>query len=168
MHPLGLFALAALMLGAAAEAQETPDSCAGLAPDSFEASVLGCGGAADRAAPPSVIDVLGEAPPPGAPMAAGGLRQAEGDVPELAQGSRGQATLRVVQGPMEPSVLPSAVTTLAAEAGGAAAAVLQVPVGQRPPAGLCRVWFPDRHAGLQRPPTDCDVEVPDGGVLIRG
>ena len=167
MHPVGLFALAALVLAGSAQAQDAPDGCAGLAPDSFEASVLGCD-AADGAAPPSVVDVLGVAPPPGTPLPVSGLSQAGGDTPALTRGLEDDAILRVVQGPLEPSLLPAAVTALAAEADSNAAPVLQVPVGQRPPAGLCRIWFPERHAGLQRPPTSCDVEVPDGAVLIRG
>lgn len=44
----------------------------------------------------------------------------------------------------------------------------QIPNEQRPPPGLCRVWFPDRPEGHQPPPTSCDVKVPEGAVLIRG
>lgn len=168
MHPIRFSALTALVLAGSAEAQGTSGGCAGLAPDSFEASVLGCDGAAVRATPPRVVDILGEAPPPGAPLPAAGLDRAKGDGSTLAQASEGDARLRVVQGPEEASVLAGAVTAVAAEAGSEAVQVPGIPLGQRPPPGLCRIWFPSRHAGLQRPPTACDVEVPEGAVLIRG
>lgn len=164
MH-LRLCALTAWVLAGSAQAQGAPDGCAGLASDSFEAAVLNC--EAERpSVPPSVIDVIGEAPAPGVPLPHG-LAQVAGDEPAPVTGPTLQGRLRVVQGPFDPAVLPPAVVALAASAD-RDATVVQVPVAQRPPAGLCRVWFPGRHAGLQRSPTACDVEVPEGAVLIRG
>lgn len=171
MHPVRLCALAALVLAGSAEAQGAPDACAELAPDSFEAAVLNCDGpaaASVRTGPPRVLDVLGEAPPPGAPLPAGAPGQDGGEGLALGPAPGSDGRLRLVQQTAGPTAGAGGLLGASAEAGGDAARVLRVPVGQRPPAGLCRVWFPDRHVGLQRPPTSCDVEVPDGAVLIRG
>lgn len=40
-------------------------------------------------------------------------------------------------------------------AGAAEAQYFRVPPGHLPPPGLCRVWLPDRPAGLQPAPTTC-------------
>jgi hypothetical protein len=46
---------------------------------------------------------------------------------------------------------------------------LDIPYGQYPPPGECRVWFPERPPGQQPPPEDCRAirSVPRGAWLIR-
>ena len=47
----------------------------------------------------------------------------------------------------------------------------EIPPGQMPPPGECRVWFPERPPGQQPPPGDCSElqrRVPPGAVLVRG
>lgn len=47
---------------------------------------------------------------------------------------------------------------------------LNIPEGHYPPPGECRIWFPDRPAGQQGPPGNCDEldrRVPSGAWLIR-
>ena len=171
MNPCRLWGVALLALTGAAQAQEqpAPATCAGLATDSFEAAVLGCdqgASVAEPRVPPRVLDRLGEAPPteparlPAVlrPSATGGLVAAlEAGNLEVVQISAGSAGLPTIAG-----------SPVAAGADPDVARLMGVPDGQRPPAGLCRVWFPRRHAGLQRAPTSCDTEVPEGAVLIRG
>ncbi|MFW6323171.1 MAG: hypothetical protein ACOC02_06060 [Guyparkeria sp.] len=46
-----------------------------------------------------------------------------------------------------------------------------VPASEMPPAGECRLWYPDREPDDQPEPDNCsDIErdVPDGAVLVRG
>jgi hypothetical protein len=48
---------------------------------------------------------------------------------------------------------------------------LDIPSGQRPRPGECRVWFPGRPPGQQPPAGDCDDlegNVPEGACLVRG
>lgn len=42
---------------------------------------------------------------------------------------------------------------------------LNIPPGHYPPPGECRVWYPDRPAGQQPPPTGCS-NVPPGAWVI--
>lgn len=47
---------------------------------------------------------------------------------------------------------------------------LNIPEGQYPPPGECRIWIPDRPAGQQKPPGNCDElesRVPPGAWLIH-
>jgi hypothetical protein len=47
----------------------------------------------------------------------------------------------------------------------------RIPKGHMPPAGKCRIWYPDRPPGHQPPPGDCEAlkyRVPRGAWLIRG
>jgi hypothetical protein len=47
----------------------------------------------------------------------------------------------------------------------------EIPPGQMPPPGECRVWFPGRPPGQQPPPGNCSDlqrQVPPGAVLVRG
>ncbi len=47
----------------------------------------------------------------------------------------------------------------------------KIPRGHMPPAGKCRIWFPNRPPGHQPPPGDCKelkYKVPRGAWLIRG
>lgn len=46
-----------------------------------------------------------------------------------------------------------------------------LPASQLPPAGQCRIWYPDRDPEDQPDPGDCDDlqhRVPSGAVLVRG
>ncbi|OAN73385.1 hypothetical protein A8B82_02460 [Sulfitobacter sp. EhC04] len=43
-----------------------------------------------------------------------------------------------------------------------------VPKGYYPPAGSCRLWYPDRTASAQPAIGSCDVVVPLGAVLLLG
>lgn len=48
---------------------------------------------------------------------------------------------------------------------------LRIPLGQMPPRGKCRIWFPDRPAGQQPKPDKCKKlqnRVPQGAYLVRG
>lgn len=48
---------------------------------------------------------------------------------------------------------------------------LHIPLGQMPPRGKCRIWFPDRPAGQQPAPGKCKKlqgRVPQGAYLVRG
>jgi hypothetical protein len=48
-------------------------------------------------------------------------------------------------------------------------ASIHMPPGHMPPAGRCRIWFPDRPPGHQPPPGDCRTlsrQVPRGAHLI--
>jgi hypothetical protein len=38
---------------------------------------------------------------------------------------------------------------------------LGIPVGQLPPPGECRVWYPNRETGDQPPPVACDLALAD-------
>lgn len=166
-----LCAVALLLLSGAVQAQEqqAPTACTGLAPDSFEAAVLSCDQAAqslEPRVPPRALEVLEEVPltEPSRPVrvlrpgeSGGPLAELHAESPEVVQLSAGSASRRALSSRLAaPEAEPEPIR------------ILQVPDGQRPPAGSCRVWFPDRHEGLQRPPTSCDVEVPDGAFLIRG
>jgi len=42
---------------------------------------------------------------------------------------------------------------------------LNIPPGHYPPPGECRIWYPDRPAGQQPPPTGCN-NVPPGAWVI--
>jgi hypothetical protein len=47
----------------------------------------------------------------------------------------------------------------------------EIPPGQMPPPGKCRIWVPGKAPGQQPPPGDCyDLEriIPPGAWLIRG
>lgn len=46
----------------------------------------------------------------------------------------------------------------------------RVPPGHVPPAGLCRVWFPDRPPGHQPAPVRCDAirRIPPGATVVGG
>lgn len=46
---------------------------------------------------------------------------------------------------------------------------LELPRGQLPPPGQCKVWLPDRPAGQQSPPTSCSralADLPPGAWLL--
>ena len=46
-----------------------------------------------------------------------------------------------------------------------------LPASELPPAGKCRIWYPNRAADEQPEPGDCDAlrrQVPTGAVLVRG
>ena len=46
-----------------------------------------------------------------------------------------------------------------------------IPEGQRPSPGPCRVWYPDRPPGHQPPPGPCETlqyQVPPGAFLVQG
>ena len=48
---------------------------------------------------------------------------------------------------------------------------VEIPRGQWPPPGKCRIWFPDRPAGHQPAPAKCKKlrhRVPPGAYLVRG
>ncbi len=49
--------------------------------------------------------------------------------------------------------------------------VYDIPPGQMPPPGSCRVWHPGEPAGQQPPPGDCDelreVAPPDAWLVYR-
>ncbi len=177
-------ALLAWATSARAEAPWTPPDCADLSADSLEAAILDCGDAAapstaedlsehqweelqpplgetvgaDETPPERVVVNRGEAPAFGPPPAAVDRPTADRD-----------GVLAAIN-PESVEPLDAARATAGGEAEGQSLATneLRVPNGQRPPPGLCRLWFPDRPAGFQRPPTPCDVEVPEGAVLIRG
>ena len=54
---------------------------------------------------------------------------------------------------------------------GGAYVPVDIPRGQLPPPGSCRVWIPGVPPGRQDPPGDCDDlldRVPAGAVLVRG
>lgn len=172
MHLSRFCGLAVLVLAGSVEAQErpAPDPCAGLAEDSFEAAVLGCdpaAGSVDHRQPPAVEEVLGPISLNQPVRLSEGLGEGGTDAWMTGPDPEGShATVRVSRGLSGVENLSGAFIT--ATSGDEGWAVPQVPDGQRPPPGTCRVWFPDRHPGLQRPPTSCDVEVPEGAVLIRG
>ena len=66
---------------------------------------------------------------------------------------------------------PSTTSTTQPPASGDPCDDLDIPSGQRPRQGECRVWFPGRSPGHQPPPGDCDEledNVPDGACLVRG
>ena len=54
--------------------------------------------------------------------------------------------------PVLPRILLAGVGLLA---GAGVAQAQGIPNGHMPPPGECRVWYPDRPAGRQPPPTDC-------------
>jgi hypothetical protein len=171
MHPNRLCGAALLLLAGAAQAQQDqpPASCTGLAPDSFEAAMLGCGGSVESSepgVPPRVVDMLAEVPLDGPSLRPPVLRLGEMGGP-IATAEGHISAVEQLSAPSENQPAASEAAVMAGAAGEIAAGV-PVPDGQRPPEGLCRVWFPGRHEGLQRPPTSCDVEVPEGAMLIRG
>lgn len=43
-----------------------------------------------------------------------------------------------------------------------------VPRGYYPPAGSCRLWYPDRAPSAQPASGSCSVDVPLGAVLLLG
>ncbi|KTG17512.1 hypothetical protein AUR63_07590 [Guyparkeria sp. XI15] len=46
-----------------------------------------------------------------------------------------------------------------------------LPASELPPAGECRIWYPNRAVDQQPGPGDCDElrrQVPPGAVLVRG
>ncbi|GLT11923.1 hypothetical protein PVW51_00090 [Sulfitobacter sp. PR48] len=45
---------------------------------------------------------------------------------------------------------------------------LVVPKGYYPPAGSCRLWYPDRAKTAQPAIGSCDVVIPLGAVLLLG
>ncbi|APE44652.1 hypothetical protein BOO69_15465 [Sulfitobacter alexandrii] len=45
---------------------------------------------------------------------------------------------------------------------------VNVPRGYYPPAGSCRLWYPDRAATAQPAIGSCNVDVPLGAVLLLG
>lgn len=44
---------------------------------------------------------------------------------------------------------------------------LDIPEGQYPAPGECRIWYPERPAGQQPPPVKCGAAVPAGAWLIQ-
>ena len=57
------------------------------------------------------------------------------------------------------------------EAGRSDRPAARVPPEYRPPAGKCRIWYPDRTPQRQPPVGECRTlrgQVPQGAVLIRG
>lgn len=79
--------------------------------------------------------------------------------------------------PVPPPGLPGlpapAPTSPPARGGAPARAPVQVeiPPGQMPPPGTCRLWFPGRPPGQQPPPGDCGTLqrlLPAGAILLRG
>lgn len=67
---------------------------------------------------------------------------------------------------------PPALPPPAAGKGAARAPVqIEIPPGQMPAPGACRIWFPGRPPGQQPPPGDCGtlrLQVPPGAILLRG
>ncbi len=43
-----------------------------------------------------------------------------------------------------------------------------VPARLYPPAGTCRLWYPDRDATQQPAVSSCNVVIPAGAILILG